>query len=260
MKNLDLQTGLGQKKMVKLLETVVAERTLLTVVLPGSRTSYRTRLLNFQNETDAAALVIAPLEPSDGNLKIRRTLDDPTIQLSFVSNNQSYQGEVSFLGLALINNSQVLQLSLPHQLKPTEKIRRRGEKRVIIPGHINLVATLSIEGQEALSGCVEDLSSGGLTFSCSPLSSPLCEGELVKLVLQGKVIKGETIPTSGIIRRHLVLRKTDEPHECADHYGLQFRHLSPASAMALDRLVRLRIPAPEEAWFMTEQVRFSSTK
>jgi hypothetical protein len=72
----------------------------------------------------------------------------------------------------------------------------------------------------------------------------------------GNVLKGESIPANGIIRRLVVLRNSDKTNICADHYGLQFLRISTATAMAVDRLVRLRIPESEDAWFLTEPVRF----
>jgi hypothetical protein len=52
------------------------------------------------------------------------------------------------------------------------------------------------------------------------------------------------------------MRHGEQTNICADHYGLQFHHMTTATAMAVDRLVRLRIPDAEDAWFMTEQNRF----
>ena len=74
--------------------------------------------------------------------------------------------------------------------------------------------------------------------------------------ISGAVLKGETIPASGIIRRCVIMSHGEQTNICADHYGLQFHHMTTATAMAVDRLVRLRIPDAEDAWFMTEQNRF----
>ncbi len=80
---------------------------------------------------------------------------------------------------------------------------------------------------------------------------------MVGVVITGGLLKGESITLSGIIRRHVVLRNGTKTNMRSDHYGLQFRPLSPSTSAALDRLIRLRIPSPEDSYFITEQVRYS---
>jgi hypothetical protein len=252
----DQSSALNHKKVIKLLETVAGDRTFININIPGIEESYRTRLLDLGGESEGCPLFVAPLEPASGNMKIRGCRDEGVVSLSFVSNNQTYQGSVTFLDVTLVNGSQLLRLSLPKKLILTKKIRRRGENRIIVPSHIDLIATVAFKGKRKIAGTIEDLSSGGLSFSCPSLAQPFTDGDGVGVVIGGSILKGESIPVSGIIRRCVVLRNGSETNELADHYGLEYKHLSSSTALALDRLVRLRIPAPDEAWFMTEKVRF----
>ncbi|MBF0382067.1 MAG: PilZ domain-containing protein [Magnetococcales bacterium] len=246
--------GLKQKKIIKLLDIAIASRILVNVTLKGSDVNYRTRLLN--KGDDADGILLAPFEPANGNMKIRACRGDGGVTISFVYNNQTFEGQVSFLGVEIVNGGHLLRCSMPSVLQPTAKIRRREENRVIVPNNFDLTASVAIKGQKKVNGIVEDLSSGGLSFSCPSLREPFNHGDKVLVSLGGTILKGESIPVTGIIRRYVVLRNSDKTNVCADHYGLQFFRISTATAMAVDRLVRLRIPEAEDAWFMTEQVRF----
>ncbi|MBF0195155.1 MAG: PilZ domain-containing protein [Magnetococcales bacterium] len=254
MKSKRVTAGLKQEKVLQLLDIAVASRILVNVTLQGGGVSYRTRLLNMGETSDS--IFLAPLEPANGNMKIRGSRGEGAVTISFVHNNQTFQGKVTFMGVEIANGSQLLRCSVPEVLQPTEKIRRREENRVIVPNHFDLTVSVAIKGQKKVSGVIEDLSSGGLSFSCPSLSTPFCHGNKVMISISGDVLKGESIPATGIIRRCVVLRNSDKTNICADHYGLQFLRIPTATAMAVDRLVRLRIPESEDAWFMTEQVRF----
>ncbi len=243
---------------MQLLEGIAAEKTFINVTLPGVEESYRSRLLSLDDHDGDIALSLTPLEPAKGNLKIRSCRGAGAINISFVAKNQQYQGTSTFLNVVMVNSAQVLRLSLPDQLETAGKIRRRGENRVVIPEHVELTATVAVKGFEKIAGMVEDLSPGGLSFSCLSLPTPLTGGNKAGLVIGGSLLKGETIPVTGIVRRCVVLRHNTDTHCCVDHYGIQFHHLSQAASMAVDRLIRLRIPPAEDAWFMTEQVRYKS--
>ena len=247
--------SLNKKKAALLLKTVATDRTFINIGLPGVEHSYRTRLLALGERDGEASLFLAPLEPANGNMKIRTVRGEDAVAISFVAKNQTYQGKVTFFDASVSNGHQVLRLSLPNKLEPTAKIRRREENRVKIPDHVDLTLVLGIKGQKKIDGIVEDLSSGGLSFSCPKLAQTLVDGNRTALVIGGSLLKGESINISGIVRRCVVLR---HGREARDHYGIQFQRISPAAAMAVDRLVRLRIPDSDDAWFMTEQTRFKS--
>ncbi|MBF0444095.1 MAG: flagellar brake protein [Magnetococcales bacterium] len=227
-----------EETILQLLEAVQSGRIFINLSLQGKEQNYRTRLLKIGDNKDS--LFFAPLEPAQGNMKIRACRDTAAVNISFVYKNQIYQGSITFLKVLAVNGNNLLQCTLPEQLQPTQKIRRREESRVIVLNKTDLIVTVMMKGRQKVSGVIEDLSTGGLSFSCPSLSSPFKGGDVVSISIGGDLLKGKPIIASGIIRRCVIMRQDQKTDKCADYYGLQFYNLSPATDIAIDRLVRSR--------------------
>jgi hypothetical protein len=128
MKKSNQPVGLKDEKILQLLKAVQVDRIFINVGLPGVDLNYRTKLLSVDNKEDT--MFFAPLEPANGNMKIRGSRGEGAVSLSFVYKNQTYQGNVTFSGVMISNGRQLLQCNFPHLLHPTAKVRRREENRV----------------------------------------------------------------------------------------------------------------------------------
>ncbi|MBF0453787.1 MAG: PilZ domain-containing protein [Magnetococcales bacterium] len=232
---------------VQILQTfrqAAKEGVLLTIHLGGQgKLSYGTRLIPFaeekSNETSGVnhatdCLLIAPLEPTDGNIKIRKAHQ---INLQFYLGLRQFKTTALFQKIIPIAGGQAIQLSLPNLLRYDQ---RRDQRRVDIPQELALMAKVQKRGEKAVTADVVDLSPGGLSFSIPTQQKNwlFSKGDKVNVSISGKVLLGTPITTFGNVTYIATARDSGNIQLTKQQYGVQFQMLSVANAMAVDKLVK----------------------
>ncbi|MBF0293590.1 MAG: PilZ domain-containing protein [Magnetococcales bacterium] len=255
----------GVKKQVDVLGTLqkaVSENALLEVVIEGEEKRYGARLLEItdteqmkkmaanailnrfaagvktqseaepgEKQEDTRWIRITPLEPTDGNMKIRKA---NKVILSFYLGLEYYRTVVAFQRVLRMEAGQAIELSWPPAIISSPK---RQQIRVDIPEEIFLEVQVQKKGSEPFMARVVDLSSGGLSFACQESSTLLEIGDKVGLAVRGEILMGTPIVTYGSVMTMARARDPKEIDVTWLRYGVQFKLLSVADAMTVDRLV-----------------------
>ncbi|MBF0589542.1 MAG: PilZ domain-containing protein [Magnetococcales bacterium] len=175
-------------------------------------------------------IVISPLEPTEGNMRIRKT---PEILLSFHVGITLYATKVTFQGLINVDNKgQGLKFTVPRVMRA---IPRRRQARVDIPERITIPVSVQKRGSAVVSGLLMDISSGGLSFASPQAKVPLLKNDKVSVTIMGE---WGPVSTFGTICFHAVSRDPRDVQSTVDQYGVQFQMLSVADAMTVDRMVK----------------------
>lgn len=208
--------------------------TLLDIVLSGEDQHYATRVLA---NTDGLpfvedGLLITPLEPTAGNIKIRRANG---VQMGFHIDEMYYECKSSFVRAHAMDNGQALVLSTPRVLRG---MVRRHQPRTHVPPDVELIVQIEQRGENVLQGKLNDISPAGLSFSCDAMAAPIEKGERVKLTLRGRDLGSNTITMPATVAFHARARKAEDIQSVADKYGLQFGAVSAVQSMQIDRLIK----------------------
>ncbi|MBF0180305.1 MAG: PilZ domain-containing protein [Magnetococcales bacterium] len=255
----------GVKKQVDVLATLkkaVSENALLEIVIEGEEKRYGARLLEItdpdqmqklaatailnryaagvktqteaepnEKPEDTQWIRITPLEPTDGNMKIRKA---NKVILSFYLGLEHYRTVVVFQRVLRLEAGQAIELSWPPAIISSP---RRQQIRVEIPDEIHLEVQVQKKGTEPFMARVVDLSSGGLSFACQESAAPLEIGDKLGLAMRGEILMGTPIVTYGTLMTISRARDHREIDVTWMRYGVQFKLLAVADAMTVDRLV-----------------------
>ncbi|MBF0424170.1 MAG: PilZ domain-containing protein, partial [Magnetococcales bacterium] len=178
------------------------------------------------------SFTIVPLEPTTGNLKIRKV---PQVVIRFFLGLELYELATMFQKVVLVSGAQAIQLAMPGMVR----IRpRRQQQRISVPPRANMTVTVQKRGSNSFNATLSDLSPGGLSFSCSEKHDPLMLGDKVGVTIHGPILQGTPLSTFGSICRMTRAREEVNVQEASQHYGVQFKLVSVADAMTIDRLVK----------------------
>lgn len=252
-----------QASVLETLHRAVREGVLLDVRIEGDDKTYGARLLTLSEDvsslkkqaadmllsqyaarlqpggSDAAAspeqderwILITPLEPPEGNMRIRKA---SKVVIGFYLGLESFRTVVSFRKVQRIETGQAIELSWPPAFQSAPK---RQQHRIEIPADMNLEVQVQKRGSEPFTARIVDISPGGLSFTCNELPVPLESGDKVGLSIRGEILMGTPIITFGNITSLTKARDCKDVQVSRQLYGVQFKMLSVADAMSVDRLV-----------------------
>lgn len=183
-------------------------------------------------DNDAQWILITPLEPTDGNLRIRKATK---ISLSFYRGLEQFQTEVLFRKVQLFNQGPAIELTWPTDIKSTS-VRQR--PRVEIPAHVDLSVLVQKRGEKSFPARVVDLSVGGLSFASQKPPFALQTGDQVSIAIVGEILLGSSITVYGHITSITIARDCKDVQVAKQVYGLKFKLLAVADAMIVDRLIK----------------------
>ncbi|MBF0620562.1 MAG: PilZ domain-containing protein [Magnetococcales bacterium] len=178
---------------------------------------------------EGEVLVLSPLEPADGNLKIRKARQ---ITLKFYVGKRYYETRVSFRKVCAVDGGQGLEMSAPRALSSSSP---RNQHRVNVPENIRVPVVAEKRGMMKFNARLIDISSGGLSFSCKMQQQSLLKGDKVTVVIGGE---WGPISTFGTICYLATARDQDNVQKVLQQYGIKFQMLSLSDAMTVDRLVK----------------------
>ncbi|MBF0145841.1 MAG: PilZ domain-containing protein [Magnetococcales bacterium] len=179
-----------------------------------------------------SSFLIVPLEPTIGNIKIRKT---PQVVVRYFIGLESNEIATTFQKVLMVDGAQAIQLSMPSRIRIRH---RRQQQRVLVPAQANMGVTVQKRGSAGFNGHLIDLSSGGLSFSCPEQHEPLEIGDKVGVSIHGSLLQGTPLSTFGSVCRIARARDEKNPQQASQQYGVQFKLVSVADAMTIDRLVR----------------------
>lgn len=178
------------------------------------------------------AFLIVPLEPTTGNMKIRKV---PQVAVRFFIGLELYELVTTFQKVLLVSGTQAIQLALPGLIRIHP---RRQQERVAIPPQANMSVVVQKRGSAGFKANLLDLSPGGVSFACADAHEPLVLADKVGVTIQGPILQGTPLSTFGSVCR--IVRARDELNyqQASQLYGVQFKLVSVADAMTIDRLVK----------------------
>ncbi|MBF0270584.1 MAG: PilZ domain-containing protein [Magnetococcales bacterium] len=182
-------------------------------------------------DQDERWILITPLEPPEGNMRIRKSAK---VVIGFCLGLELFRTVVTFRKVQRVETGQAIELSWPPAFQSSPK---RQQHRVDIPKDMNLEVQVQKRGAEAFTARIVDISPGGLSFTCDALSIPLESGDKVGLSIRGEILMGTPIITFGTITSMTKARDSKDVQVSRQLYGVQFKMLSVADAMSVDRLV-----------------------
>ncbi|MBF0588752.1 MAG: PilZ domain-containing protein [Magnetococcales bacterium] len=191
-----------------------------------------------EKEKESLSFHISPLEPSSGNLKIRRCRQ---VFIWFHAGRFLYDTRVIFKSIVMLDGAQAIRLSFPNILR---SMSYREQHRAEIPRKVIIPMSVQKRGFKPIPAQLLDISSGGLSFACrsrKPLS--LTQGDKMNLTIGGE---WGPISAFGTICNMTATRDINDLQVTIQCYGLQFKMLSVADAMTVDRLVKQFTAKPEE--------------
>ncbi|MBF0262962.1 MAG: PilZ domain-containing protein [Magnetococcales bacterium] len=252
----------GKPSTFDILQRAVRESVLLEVRLDGEEKYYGARLLLLSEDSShlkkkAADLMLAqfaakiqpgaseppqepkeepwiqitPLEPPDGNMRIRKAAK---VLLGFCLGLEYFRTVVTFRKVQRIETGQAIELSWPPGFQVATK---RFQQRVEIPNDMLLEVQVQKRGAEPFSAQVVDISQGGLSFTCNMPSVALESGDRIGVSIRGEILMGTPINTHGTVTTITKARDSKDVQVSRQLYGVQFVMLSVADAMTVDRLV-----------------------
>lgn len=220
-------------KITALFAELCESKPLLELRLEGDEQLYGAHLLRVDPAGGEMGLVISPLEPTGGNLRIRRS---PGIMLGVFSDLFVIEGKVEFRQVVPLEGGQGICLGMP---KVVQIHRRRIQERLIPPAEWRLAVMAARRGENARGGEVSDLSEGGVSFVCQANQCPLSRGDRLRLELTGSArYVPSAISLGGVVCYHARSRRADNLNETVDRFGVRFEGLSPTQEMQLGRLVK----------------------
>lgn len=184
--------------------------------------------------TDAmpSSFLIFPLEPTVGNLKIRKV---PHVVIRFFIGVELYEISASFQRVLMVGGTQAIEMSMPGAIR----IRpRRQQSRANVPPETNLTVKVQKRGSAGFTAILMDISPGGISFA-SPDQHDLLEmGDKVGVSILGPLLQGTPISVFGSVCRISRVRDERDNQTATQQYGIQFKLLSVADAMTIDRIVK----------------------
>lgn len=178
-------------------------------------------------------ILLTPLEPADGNLKIRRSKQ---VHIAFFVGLHLYKTISRFKKVQPVEGGMGIQLDLPDTLKHTEV---RNKPRVEVPESWELRVTVQKRGCEPITAHLQDLSEGGLSFTDPGKKNLLQKGDKVTVSIHGPVLQGTPLSTFGTICRIAAARHKKNLQTVQQQIGVQFKMLPVTDAVTVDRLVKL---------------------
>ncbi len=172
----------------------------------------------------------SPLEPSDGNLKVRRSRQ---VFIWFHAGNLFYGAKVHFRRVEALEGAQTILWSFPNVLR---SLVNRTHVRADIPKTVTIPLSVQKRGFKPIPAQLMNISAGGLSFACrsrKPLS--LTKGDKLNMTIGGE---WGPISAFGTICNQTATRDVNDMQVTIQCYGLQFKMLSVADAMTVDRLVK----------------------
>lgn len=181
---------------------------------------------------DARWMLITPLEPTDGNLRIRKSKQ---VSVGFYLGLEQFNFEVAFRKVQMVKQGQAIELSWPDTIK---KLTIRQQLRVEVPSQMDLSIQVQKRGEKPFVAKIVDISAGGLSFASSEAAVGLQVGDKVGVAIKGAILMGTPISTYGSITFIIKARHRQNVQVTEQVYGLQFKLLAVADAMTVDRLVK----------------------
>ncbi|MBF0139170.1 MAG: PilZ domain-containing protein [Magnetococcales bacterium] len=178
------------------------------------------------------AFLIVPLEPTTGNMKIRKV---PQVVVRFFIGLELYEIVTTFQKVVMVSGTQAIQLALPGLIRIHP---RRQQERVTIPPQANMSVVVQKRGSAGFKANLLDLSPGGLSFASTDAHEPLVLGDKVGVTIQGPILQGTPLSTFASVCRIARVRDGQNLQQASQLYGVQFKLVSVADAMTIDRLVR----------------------
>ncbi|MBF0614826.1 MAG: PilZ domain-containing protein [Magnetococcales bacterium] len=258
-----MEKGLhGQANVLEILHRAVQERVLLEVRIDGEEKSYGARLLSLSEdlnslkkhaadlllsqyaskvqqssgesssqEQDPRWILMTPLEPPDGNLRIRKSA---RVVIGFCLGLEMFRTVVTFRRVQRVESGQAIELSWPPAFQISTK---RQQMRVEIPADMKLEIQVHKKGADPFVVPIFDISPGGLSFTSAGLPVSLESGDRVGLSIIGEILMGTPINIFGTITAITKVRDSQDVQVARQLYGVKFVMLSVADAMSVDRLV-----------------------
>ncbi|HIJ84203.1 MAG TPA: PilZ domain-containing protein [Magnetococcales bacterium] len=188
-----------------------------------------------------ASFSIVPLEPTTGNIKIRKA---PQVLIRYFIGLESYEIATTFQKVLMVDGSQAIQLAMPNQVRI---LPRRQQTRVAVPPQANMKVTVQKRGSTGFDAHLIDLSPGGLSCACQEPHGLLEIGDKVGVIIQGPLLQGTPVSTFGSVCRIARARDENNLQQASQQFGIQFKLVSVADAMTIDRMVRELSKKPKKS-------------
>ncbi|MBF0187117.1 MAG: PilZ domain-containing protein [Magnetococcales bacterium] len=178
------------------------------------------------DETD---ITISPLEPTDGNIKIRRSKQ---VTLRFHQGVDAFECKVSFKKVTVVDGAQGIVLTRPQVVTSSAW---RAQERVEVPEGVVVPLGIQKRGIESFKGRLVDISPGGLSFFCEVKDGTVESGDKLSVIIGGE---WGPVSTFGSVCRVTKVRDPNDMQKTLIQYGVKFQMLSVSDAMTVDRLVK----------------------
>lgn len=167
-------------------------------------------------------LLLCPLEPSFGNIRIRKATE---VVLTFHEEEEAFRGVVGFQGALQGKDGHALKTSFPHVL---ESSRRRQSKRVKVPLGMAVKVLISVDRGQTLDTLLGDISANGLSFYYPQGVEPLPTNTDINLTLN--IGAGRFLEIYGVLCNNHVARDGGNPYSLRKKGGVEFYPLADDDA------------------------------
>ncbi|MBF0612538.1 MAG: hypothetical protein G8345_16425 [Magnetococcales bacterium] len=171
-------------------------------------------------------LLLCPLEPAYGNVRIRKANE---ITLTFHSEDDAFRGPVTFHQVMAGQDGHALKTSFPQVLEP---FKRRQSKRVRVPMGMSIRLLINVENGRTLDTLLGDISAYGLSFFYPQGMDPLTSNTEVSLNLN--ISGNRFLELHGVICNQQTSRDGSNPYALRKKGGVEFYPLADNEAQ--DRL------------------------
>lgn len=223
-------------KLQALFRRLAEEGCLVEVRFEGDEQLYGATLLDVGGGGKVpgeSGLLISPLEPPAGNMRIRR---GGAIQAGISDGGFFLEFKLAFQKVMMVEGGQGILIAMP---RVVQVHLRRKQERLPVPPDWSMMVALEKKGSSTVNAEVVDLSEGGLSFICSANQCPLAKGDRLKITISGaRRYVPSLILLSGEICYHARARSSENLAEALDRYGIRFMGLTHTQEMQVTRLLR----------------------
>ncbi|MBF0284763.1 MAG: PilZ domain-containing protein [Magnetococcales bacterium] len=177
-------------------------------------------------------VVIAPLEPAPGNVKIRRCRQ---VTMRFFLGMSVYEAKTAFSKAVAVENGQVIELTLPKVMRAQP---RRVQHRRMIPPSLTIPVRVQKRGAASLEGQLVDISPGGMSFTCTMVKEPVEPGDRVAVEVFPRGVVGGTFSSLVTVCYVSQARDAGDLQTVMGRFGVQFGSMSITQSMQMDRLIK----------------------
>lgn len=218
----------------KLFGDACRARIVLEIQLDQEHQSYGAYLLqpppeDLPPDNDDVCL-ISPLEPAQGNIRIRRSR---MVAVGFHLGERFYQGKTGFQQVVQREGAPALVLFMP---KVVQYVARRRFPRLELPKDVGLRVMVEKRGGGSIYGELVDISEGGVSFLIPPEQNILEKDDRVSITLIGRNL--DPMPMLSSICYQLQMRDINDFNTVRVKCGAQFLSLSSSAEMTLKRVVK----------------------